>query len=55
LRRNYGSTISKCPVCNKGGVESIPISDNDVYRFDYDSKRGITLEFLKLEETDKGR
>jgi hypothetical protein len=54
LRRNYGTTISKCPTCNKSRVESIPISDNDVYRFDYDPKRGITLEFSKLEK-DKGR
>jgi hypothetical protein len=53
LRRNYDSTISKCPVCNEGSVESIPISDNDVYRFDYDPKREITLEFSKLEK-DKG-
>jgi len=52
LRRNYGTTISKCPTCNKGRVESIPISDNDVYRFDYDPKRGITLEFSNLK--DKG-
>ena len=37
----------------KGRVESIPISDNDVYSFDYDPKRGITLEFSKLEK-DKG-
>jgi len=55
LRRNYGSRISKCPACNEGKVESIPISDNDVYRLDYDPKRGITLEFSKLEERDKGR
>jgi hypothetical protein len=43
LRRNYGSTISKCPACNSGRIESIPIFRNDIYRFDYDPKpKGYT-------------
>jgi hypothetical protein len=40
---------SKCPSCNNDDdkLESIPISYNEVYKFNYDQKRGIILEFSK--------
>jgi hypothetical protein len=39
---------SKCPSCNNDDkLESIPISYDEVYKFDYDQKRGIILEFSK--------
>jgi hypothetical protein len=41
---------SKCPACNTGRVESIPISDNDIYRFDYDPKRGLHLNSQNLKK-----
>ena len=31
---------AKCPSCLKGCIESIPITQNEGYIFDYDSKRG---------------
>jgi hypothetical protein len=41
--------ISKCPICDKGKVESMPIADDELYKFDYDdSKHGVTLEFSKV-------
>ena len=39
----------KCPSCNDDDdkLESMPISYDEVYKFDYDQKRGIILEFSK--------
>jgi hypothetical protein len=43
---NNNTTITKyCPSCSNNRVESIPISYNEVYKFDYDPKRGVTLKF----------
>jgi hypothetical protein len=39
---------SKYPICDKGKVESTPIADDELYKFDYDSKHGVTLEFSKV-------
>jgi hypothetical protein len=55
LKRNYGFTISKCPACNSGRIESIPIFHNDIYRFDYDPKPRVTIEFSMVDESDKGK
>jgi hypothetical protein len=38
---------NKCPFCKIGNLESLPITDNESYKFDYDSKSGVILEFLK--------
>jgi Zn finger protein HypA/HybF involved in hydrogenase expression len=43
---NNISILSKCPLCNKEKVESMPIANGESYRFDYNAKRGITLEFF---------
>jgi hypothetical protein len=37
----------KCPSCIEGNIESIPIAENENYRFDYDTKRGVTMEFFR--------
>jgi hypothetical protein len=37
---------NKCPFCKIGNLESLPISDNESYKFDYDPKSGVILEFL---------
>jgi hypothetical protein len=39
--------ITHCPLCNTGKIESMPISDNEEYRFEYNMKQGIMLEFKK--------
>jgi hypothetical protein len=44
LRTSTG--IEKCPACIHGKVESMPISDKEVYVFSYDVIRGVTLEFI---------
>ena len=28
-------------------IESLPIAKNEEYRFGYDTKRGVTMEFLR--------
>jgi hypothetical protein len=38
--------IVKCPSCVKGDIESLPIAQNESYRFHYDTKRGVTVEFF---------
>ena len=38
-------STSKCPSCSNNRVESIPISYDEVYKFDYDPKRGVILKF----------
>jgi hypothetical protein len=38
-----------CPVCsnnnNNNKLESIPIQNNEIYKFDYNQRRGVILEF----------
>jgi hypothetical protein len=41
------SSFAKCPSCSERNIESIPIAENENYRFDNDKKRGITMEFLR--------
>ena len=42
---NTRDMITECPSCNDTRVESLPISHDEVYRFGYNPKRGVTLEF----------
>jgi hypothetical protein len=37
----------KCPSCIEGNIESIPIAENENYRFDCNTKRGVVLEFFR--------
>jgi hypothetical protein len=39
-------SITKCPSCIKGNIESIPIARNEDYRYEYDTKRGIIMKFF---------
>jgi hypothetical protein len=41
------SSFTRCPSCIEGDIESIPIAENENYRFSNDKKRGITMEFLR--------
>ena len=38
------SKFTKCPSCNSVEVESMPISDKELFKFDHQPKRGVTLE-----------
>ena len=36
-----------CPTCNDNRIESLQISDNERYHFEYTTTRGVALEFLR--------
>jgi len=38
-------SVETCPSCNDAKIESIPISFDETYKFDYDSRRGVILQF----------
>ncbi len=40
--------IEKCPVCQSDKIEVIPVAGNEMYVYDYDSQRGVTVDFLPL-------
>jgi hypothetical protein len=40
-------TVTRCPTCDSDNVESLPISNDEVYTFSYNGNRGITLEYSK--------
>jgi hypothetical protein len=40
-------SLTKCPFCVEGNVESIPIAENENYRFNYDAKRGLVMKFFR--------
>ena len=44
---NMKDPITHCPICNTEKIELMPISDNEEYRFEYNVKQGIILEFKK--------
>jgi hypothetical protein len=44
---NTNSIINECPSCKSNQIESMPISQNEVYDFSYDPIRGVTLAFSK--------
>ena len=46
-RRRGPSPPSNCPICIEGNIELTSINKNEVYKFDYDTKRGVVLVFLK--------
>ena len=35
-----------CPTCVNSEIETMPISFDETYKFDYDASRGVTLEFI---------
>ena len=47
------STVTKCPSCSDAKLESMAISDNEIYKFGYDPGRGVTLEFSKSDGVDR--
>lgn len=45
---NKKDPITHCPLCIRQKLESMPISDNEEYLFEYDVKRGVILEFKNI-------
>ena len=44
LNSKYMS-VNECPCCTNQEFETIPISLNEVYTFDHDSRQGVSLGF----------
>jgi len=36
-----------CPTCDENKIESLPISYDECYHFEYRATRGVVLEFLR--------
>ena len=45
---NMHRSVEVCPSCNDAKVESMPISFDETYKFNYDARRGITLELGRI-------
>lgn len=43
-----GRGVESCPSCKSDRVETIPVAGNEMYVFDYDEKRGVTVDFLPV-------
>jgi hypothetical protein len=43
----YSASLAKCPSCIEGNLESVPVAENEEYKFDYDIKRGVTMKFFR--------
>ena len=41
-----GRGAESCPACRSERIESIPVAGNEMYVFDYDTRRGVTVDFL---------
>ena len=38
-------SVARCPSCYDNKVEWMPITDDEIYKFNYDPNNGIVLEF----------
>lgn len=45
LYGNGCAWFNKCPICSKNDIEALPIMSNERCVFDYDARRGVTLQF----------
>jgi hypothetical protein len=43
-----GRGVETCPACMSDRVESIPVTGNEMYVFECDEKRGVTVDFLPM-------
>ena len=34
------ASLSKCPSCSEGSIESVPVAEDEEYKFDYDINEG---------------
>ena len=48
-------TVTKCPSCTDARLESMPISDNEICKFEYNPVRGVILEFSESDGVDRIR
>ena len=44
---NMHSSVEVCPSCKNDKVESMPLSVDETYKFDYGAGRGVELQFRR--------
>lgn len=40
-----------CPICKNYDLEFMPVSTEETYKFDYDRRHGVSLEFFQGDKT----
>jgi hypothetical protein len=55
LNLGSGFIVIQCPSCKETAIESMPISANDAYSFDYSPLTGVMLEFSNRKTPDSIR
>ena len=40
--------LEVCPSCKSVKLESMPVAGNEMYCFDYDTKRGVVIDFVPM-------
>jgi hypothetical protein len=43
-----GREVERCPLCASDKVDSLPIAGNEMYSFEYDTKRGVIVDFIPM-------
>jgi len=46
-----GRPFRICPICMNYELEFMPLSIDENYKFDYDKRHGVTLEFIQRDRT----
>lgn len=55
LNLGSGFIVIQCPSCKENAIESMPISANDAYSFEYSPLTGVMLEFSNRKTQDSIR
>lgn len=42
-------SVERCPSCHKNALETVPVSSNERYAFDYSPTGGAVLEFSPVQ------
>src|SRR5215469_12760421 len=50
----YGSykAAEKCPMCDNNSIESIPVCDQEAFKFEHSQLRGVTLNFFPINKSN---
>jgi hypothetical protein len=45
-----GKITERCLSCNSANIDSMPVAGDEVYVYDYDTRRGIVVDFTTLKK-----
>ena len=43
-----GKTADRCQACESVNIDSLPVAGDEAYIYDYDTKRGIMMDFTHV-------